>query len=263
MRIKKLLKLEQKQGFPLGKGLDIFGWKKKSEEDVEYEDEDESIQGLSDLYVPEQHDKSEVQDEVKESNEPDIIDALLEMGNITPEQCADLKKEKTEKPNVDVETILVNSGLFVNDTNAIIAAKAKLHGLEFQRIDPGGITKEVFEKLDIDFIKSNNIVPIAIEGETLVAATSDPANVFAIEEAKRQSQMELKVVVCNADSIEAVCRSFDEEKVDYSVDEIISDMTEVEVVEDKKKEPAEDLEKMAGQSPVIKFVNYIISNAIH
>ena len=38
-------------------------------------------------------------------------------------------------------------------------------------------------------------------------------------------------------------------------------MTEVEVVEDHDEE-CEDLEKMAGQSPVIKFVNYLISNAI-
>ena len=267
MEIKKLLKLDKKQGLSLGKGLDILGRKQKSEEEFEYEDEDKSIQGLSDLYVPEQLDKSVVQetdkDKGKESNEPDIIDTLLEMGNITSEQCDELKNEKLKKPGVDVETILINSGLFINDTNAILAAKAKLHGLEFQQIDPETITNEAFEKLDIDFIKSNNIVPIAIEGETLVAATSDPSNIFAIEEAKRQSQMELKVVVCSAESIEKVCRFFDEEKNDYCVDDIISDMTDVEVVEDKKKEPAEDLEKMAGQSPVIKFVNYIISNAIH
>ncbi len=38
-------------------------------------------------------------------------------------------------------------------------------------------------------------------------------------------------------------------------------MTEVEVVQDVE-DISEDLEKMAGQSPVIKFVNYLISNAV-
>ena len=47
------------------------------------------------------------------------------------------------------------------------------------------------------------------------------------------------------------------------VDDIINDMTEVEIIQDKQGDIAEDLEKMAGQSPVIKFVNYLISNAIH
>jgi type IV pilus assembly protein PilB len=38
-------------------------------------------------------------------------------------------------------------------------------------------------------------------------------------------------------------------------------MTDVEVVQDQQ-EDSEDLEQMAGQSPVIKFVNYLISNAV-
>ncbi|MCJ7693398.1 MAG: GspE/PulE family protein, partial [Sedimentisphaerales bacterium] len=49
---------------------------------------------------------------------------------------------------------------------------------------------------------------------------------------------------------------------EYCVDDIISDLTNVEVIHDED-EDSEDLEKMAGQSPVIKFVNYLISNAIH
>ncbi|MHC4560857.1 MAG: GspE/PulE family protein, partial [Planctomycetota bacterium] len=50
--------------------------------------------------------------------------------------------------------------------------------------------------------------------------------------------------------------------VDYNFDDIISDMADVEVVQDQKRD-FEDLEKMAGQSPVIKFVNYLISNAVN
>jgi type IV pilus assembly protein PilB len=52
-----------------------------------------------------------------------------------------------------------------------------------------------------------------------------------------------------------------EEIIDYNVDDIISDMTDVEVVEDQQKD-FDDIERMAGQSPIIKFVNYLISNAI-
>jgi len=49
--------------------------------------------------------------------------------------------------------------------------------------------------------------------------------------------------------------------MDCDLDDIINDMTDVEVVQDQAEE-SEDLEKMAGQSPIIKFVNYLISNAI-
>ncbi|UCD58949.1 MAG: type II/IV secretion system protein, partial [Candidatus Hydrogenedentota bacterium] len=84
----------------------------------------------------------------------------------------------------------------------------------------------------------------------------------AIEDVKRQTQMDLQVIVCTHKDIEVVCDALTEDKIDDNLDDIISDMTEVEVVQDQQ-DSAEDLEKMAGQSPVIKFVNYLISNAIH
>ncbi|MDD5458907.1 MAG: GspE/PulE family protein, partial [Phycisphaerae bacterium] len=69
------------------------------------------------------------------------------------------------------------------------------------------------------------------------------------------------VVVCLDQDIDKVIDAFDDEKINYDVDDIISDMTDVEVVQAEERD-FEDLEKMAGQSPVIKFVNYLISNAI-
>jgi type IV pilus assembly protein PilB len=48
------------------------------------------------------------------------------------------------------------------------------------------------------------------------------------------------------------------------VDEIIKDMAEddVQVVKDAKEDDATDLEKMGSESPVIRFVNYLIFDAI-
>jgi type IV pilus assembly protein PilB len=150
-------------------------------------------------------------------------------------------------------------------------AKASLYGLEFRHIKPEDVEKEAFEKLDIDFIEDNSICPVAIEKnprqdegtrqEILVVATSEPTNVFAVEEVKRQTGMELKVIVCSRQDIEVICDSFKSEKIEYNFDEIISDMTDVEVVGNQETD-FKDLEKMAGQSPVIKFVNYLISNAV-
>ena len=122
--------------------------------------------------------------------------------------------------------------------------------MEFQRIGPEDVEKAAFEKLNIDYIRSSSIVPVRIEDEVLVVGTSEPANVFAIEDVKRQTQMELKVLVCRAEDIEIICDAFRVEDVDCNLDDIISDMTEVEVVQDDADD-AEDLERMAGESPVI------------
>jgi len=94
-----------------------------------------------------------------------------------------------------------------------------------------------------------------------VVATSRPADLFVIEDVKRQAQMKVETVVCPEQDIDTVCDALNEEKMDCDLDDIINDMTDVEVVQDQAEE-SEDLEKMAGQSPIIKFVNYLISNAI-
>jgi type IV pilus assembly protein PilB len=231
------------------------------------ESQDQAIPGLSNLYYPE---------ETGESHVYDIADVLLDMGKLTPEVHSRLQQEFASgriKTASDVVTSLLKTGLINADD--ILEAKASLYGLEFRHIKPKDVEKEAFEKLNIDFIKDSRVCPIAIEkglqsseghfgteGEILVVATSEPANVFAIEEVKRQTRMELKVVVCSAEDIEAVCDSFTEEKIDYNFDDIISDMTDVEVVKEQERE-FKDLEKMAAQSPVIKFVNYLISNAVN
>jgi type IV pilus assembly protein PilB len=216
--------------------------------------EEQSIPGLSSLYFPKKG---------TDSRAPDIANILKKMGKLTPEQHEKLHQDphKLSKTGSDSETMLLKTGLINEDD--ILEARAKQHGMELRHISPETVDRDAFKKLEIDFIRNNGIVPIAIEEDTLVVAISDPANVFAIDEVKRQTEMELDVVVCSTEEIEAVCAALKEsEQPDYCVDELISDMTDVEIVAEPD-EVSEDLEKMAGQSPVIKFVNYLISNAIH
>ena len=229
------------------------------------EDSTESILGLSDLYFPEEPEADLEGPDSLESRLPtqNIIDILLDMGKLTLEQHTRIRQDcisNQAKSDGDIETILLESGLI--NSNDILQARARICGLEFQHIEPDMVENRAFEKLDINFIKNHGVVPIAIEQQTLVVATSEPTNIFTIEDVKRQTRMNLKVVVCSPEDIQAIRDSFSEEKVDYNVDDIINDMTEVEVVQEKEND-FEDLEKMAGQSPIIKFVNYLISNAIN
>ncbi|RKY23953.1 MAG: type II/IV secretion system protein [Planctomycetota bacterium] len=225
--------------------------------------DNQPIPGLSDLYSPEMggpDSQTSAMPFIDHSHAYDIADVLLNMGKLTFEQYTQFRQGRVHDGG-DIEHILLADGFVGADD--ILMAKAELYALEFRHIEPDEVDKVAFGKLDIDFIKSNLICPIAIEENTLVVATSEPENIFAIEDAKRYTQMELRVVVCSAEDIKAVCDSLNDEKTDYSFDDIISDMTEVEVVNGKETEISEDLEEMASQSPVIKFVNFLISNAVH
>jgi type IV pilus assembly protein PilB len=229
---------EGQQGFQMNSALE------------QADSDSEMVRGLSDLYSPDQTCKSHMRD---------IADVLADTGKITHEQLERLRQDQSAKLTPDAATWLLKQGLINADD--ILMAKAELCGLEFRRFSPEEVEKSAFDKLDIGFIKTSSIVPIKVEQDTLIVATSEPANIFAIEDVKRQTQMKLQVFVCSPTDIDTICDSFSQDQIDYDLDDIISDMTEVEVVQDQQDD-SEDLEKMAGQSPVIKFVNYLISNAI-
>jgi len=210
----------------------------------------EEISGLSNLYSPEQQTAPRLRD---------IADILHEMGKLTDSQLAALRQAQQKSPNRELADLIREQGLA--DAEAIAMARASLYGFEFRRIQPDQVEQDAFKKLPLEYIKSNRVAPIAIDGSTLVVATSRPTELFVIEDVKRQTHMDVETVVCLDEDIDKLCAAFDDQTVDYNLDEIISDMTDVEILQDEQEE-SEDLERMAGASPVIKFVNYLISNAV-
>ena len=237
----------------------IFGFKVKEQRTSKNQNnghfdngDDEEINGLSQLYSPEQEQESATQIR-------DEADVLSEMGKITGEQLSELRQIQKKRANCDICQLIKELNLAHEPD--ISMARANLYGCEFKKIEPEKVDKNVFNKLDLAYIKSNRIMPIAVRDEILVVATSRPADLFVIEDVKRQTQMKTETVVCLDEDIDNVCETFDNERIDYDIDDIINDMTDVEVVHDQQ-EDSDDLEKMAGQSPIIKFVNYLISNAV-
>ena len=235
----------------------IFGFKLKdgrpgeSRASARLEDiNEEEINGLSQLYSPGEDSVTQIRD---------VADVLSEMGTITAEQLSEIRRKQKAKPNCDVCQIIVE--LCLAGEPDISMARAGLYGLEFRRIDPEQVDRDTFNTLEIDYIRNNRIMPIAVRDQTLVVATSHPADLFVIEDVKRQTRMNTETIVCLDSDIDNVCDVLSDEKMNHSLDDIINDMTDVEIVQDEQDD-SEDLEKMAGQSPVIKFVNYLISNAI-
>lgn len=235
-----------------------FGFRKDWPEDDNIADmgaDDEDIKGLSNLYIPEEAPQ-------QTSAVADILDVLQQRGKIDQYQFQQIRQKQQLSPDGQIEHIIAKSGI-VSEQD-ILEAKAHVYGMEFRHIDAEQIDKNLFDTLaiDLEFIRTNGVCPVKVENNTLIIATSDPANIFAIEDVKRKTSSDVYVVVCSAADIDLVCESLSAETIDYDVDDIMSDMTDVEVVEDNQKD-YEDIERMAGQSPIIKYVNYLISNAIN
>ena len=233
----------------------IFG--KKSEQQTDYSavldldaGQTDLAPGLQNLYSPQATTQTRVRD---------VADVLLESQQLSVEQLDHVRAQQLEK-GIDLEHALADQGF---SAEQLLQAKAELYGYEFKKILPEQIDRKAFSLMDIKYIRANYVMPVRInEDGSLLVATTQPANVFAIDDVKRQTGMTVDVVVCIQEDIEAACEECDDSKYDYNVDDLMTEMEDIELVQDDEEE-VEDLEKSAGESPVIKFVNFLLSNALH
>jgi type IV pilus assembly protein PilB len=209
------------------------------------------IQGLTDLYRPE-HD-------VPTQETRDVADILLENQKITQAQYVALRKHQQADPGSESAEWLMNEQI-INETT-LLEARAILHGHEFQRLDPSQVDRNAFDLIDHELREKNGMLAVRLEDDVLVVAMCEPANVFAVEDVRRQLERELRVLICPEKDFLAICEAMSQTENNCDLADIINDMTEVEVIQEKDQ-PTEDIERMAGESPVIKYVNYLISNAI-
>lgn len=186
---------------------------------------------------------------------------LLEQGAITPEQLSQARNVQAQTPGKSIAAILLTMN--AASEQQILEATAQTLGLVYETPHRDQVQDQAFEILPVDYIRKQLVLPLRIEDGTLVLAMADPANVFLLDEVRRKTKRQIRVVVTTGADINRIVEQITMSQQDIAVDEIIKDMAEddVQVVKEAVNE-AEDLEKMGSESPVIRFVNYLIHDAI-
>lgn len=187
---------------------------------------------------------------------------LLDRGIIQEEQLLQARNVQRQTPGKSVAQILLT--MSAASEPQILAAQAETLGLTFETIDKSKVEQKAFELLPVDYIRQHHVLPLREEGDTVVVAISEPTNVFLVDEIRHKIKRDVKVVVTPASDINRVVEQITAGESDIRVDEIIKDMAEddVQVVKETAVDDVTDLEKAGSESPVIRFVNYVIFDAI-
>ncbi len=216
-------------------------------------------ESLSDLWAPEQEKGTSAS--VAYTN--DLGQSLLNAGIINAEQLSSARAVKEKSPGKSLADIFYEMNV---DEAGLQKAVARISGLPFEHIEMSGLDADKYiDRLGLDFCSEHGVIPLRMSGSRLVLGVVNPDNLIIIDEVRHKLSLPLKtVVVCSSD-IGVIIQSRKEDDSETSiqqVDDIIADIDEddVEVVETKEENL--DLEKMAGESPVIRFVNYLIFNAV-
>ena len=185
---------------------------------------------------------------------------LLERGHITVDQLEAAATQQQTNPRLSLLEALVRIGAI--DEMLALQTVADYFKLPFRRVSIEQIEPATYALLPANYITTKKVIPIERNEEGLVVGLSDPADIFLIDDLKRRLRQSLRLVVTPRQDIAKVAEEMSASS-EQQVDDIIKDISEdaVEVVDTKSEEVA-DLERIAGESPVIRYVNFVIAAAV-
>ncbi len=111
--------------------------------------------------------------------------------------------------------------------------------------------------------KRHQLIPINRAGATLIVAMSDPSNIYAIDDLKFRTGLNIEVVVASEVAIDEAITRYYERQVTY--DDVLGDIDAESIelgADGDESVNVVDLEKASGEAPVIKLCNVIMLNAI-
>lgn len=124
---------------------------------------------------------------------------------------------------------------------------------------------EVSKLIPEDVSKKYQVLPVSRTGSTLVVAMADPSNIFAIDDIKFLTGYNVESVVASEAAIKAALeKAYAAPEVEMAVDDVLTefDETEMEVMKEEEEADIGDLKKAVEDAPVVKLVNYILTEAI-
>ncbi|HTN77223.1 MAG TPA: ATPase, T2SS/T4P/T4SS family, partial [Pirellulaceae bacterium] len=136
------------------------------------------------------------------------------------------------------------------------------YGVPYAKLEARLYDPKVIDALPRDYVERNYALPLFKIRGVLTVAVAELANLFLIDEIRSLSGCEVQIVAATQRDIRRVITSLPDSKV-FVIDDIIedSDGAEVTLIEEAIDDIG-DVVEVAGQSPVIRLVNYIIYHAV-
>jgi type IV pilus assembly protein PilB len=178
---------------------------------------------------------------------------LIEEGLLTEDDLRRALELRSQK-NQLLGKVLVEMGA-VREGD-LVAALAKQVGLPFVDLGETVVDAIAASLIPEQVARRYRALPIGYEGSRLLVAMADPANLFAIDDIRTITGLEIRPVVATATDIEAAIRKYS--RFDESVEQLSSAASEA--AQDGSELDSASVSVEEG--PIMKMVNLLISQAL-
>ncbi|MAE60600.1 MAG: ATPase [Planctomycetaceae bacterium] len=172
-----------------------------------------------------------------------------------------LSSQTTEGHRKLLGEVLIEMG-FVTEEQ-VVEVLAEAYEVPYAKISAKIADPRVAEALPREFLEQQCILPLFLVNGRLTVAVPEPSNVFLIEEIERIAGYSIQIVAATTHDIRQALQSIKPDSDVFVIDDIVDDADSADFsLVEKEVTDLTNLEEVAGHSPVIKLVNYLIYGAV-
>jgi len=187
---------------------------------------------------------------------------LLARGILTQEQIDRAIEEQKQRDHRQLlGELFIELGYATEDQ--VVEALAEAYGVPYAKLTPRLADPKIIDLVPREFLEKHSVLPLFKVNGVLTVAMSEPSNVFLVEELGRMTTCQVQVVAVSNADIQAILGQYIKAANVFVIDDIIEDVsTDTFELIETKVDDITNLEGMAGDSPVIKLVNFLVYSAV-
>jgi len=177
---------------------------------------------------------------------------LVSEGLSTPEQVSSALEEQ-KRAGRTLGRVLVDRGVLTEAQ--LVSALARQIGMRFVDLSDYAVDPATVMLVPAAVCRRHTALPVGREDGKVLVAMADPANVFAIDDMRSITGMEVRpLVATRADVLTAINRFH---RADADLDSISMSLDSEPVEEDLSS-----VKEVTDEAPIVRFVNLLITQAI-
>ena len=193
---------------------------------------------------------------------PRLGDLLVRRGFLTAERLQEALRLQKEGDQTKLLGELLVDREFCTEEQVLECLAVEFQ-LPFVRLDSRLFDPKVVELLPREFIEKHIVLPLFKVRDTLTVAVAEPSDVFLLDRLKAVAHCEIQLAIASARDIRRTLQTYLPDSQVFVIDDIIDDVQgdAVELIEESIDDIV-SVNELAGQSPIIRLVNYIIYSAV-
>ncbi len=191
-----------------------------------------------------------------------LIGILREQGRLDDLQIEEIVQENS-KSGKPVQQIIADAGYVSMDE--MLTMIANHLGTEVVSMADADLSKEVTESIPADAARMYQCIPVAVYGSTVQVAFVDPFNPEAVDQVAFASGKEIMPVVADPAQIQsALQKVYPEQNLTAGFADILKELGDerLKPTAADGKEELPDVTKLADATPIVKFVNLVLFQAV-